>query len=235
MDHKSLLDQLEKLDPGIVLFDNEFTITFINHALMVIFSDVPRDEFFGRNLKEMHGGKARERLQELVSLMKDSTRSIPFSIKRMTSGRRERFLLLKLMPLLDQNLRNSLNCCLVYDITYSIATEQHDLIKIPVTSGSGIGLLDPKDVLYFKAENIYSKVFTDRMEFFCDLSLGVLEEGLPKNRFFRIHRSYIVNLGKINKIDRESGALTVCLEGSETRLPVSRTRTREFLGKMGLR
>lgn len=232
---KSLHDQLEKLDPGIVLFDNDFTITYINHALMLLFSDISREEFFGRNLMEMHGGKARERLQELVSLMKDSTRSIPFSIKRMTSSRRERFLLLKLMPLLDSHLLNSLNCCLVYDITPSITTEQHDLIKIPVTSGSGIGLVDPKDVLFCKAENVYSKVFTDRGDFFCDLSLGVLEEGLSKNRFFRIHRSYIVNLDKINKIDRESGALAVCLEGSETRLPVSRTRTREFLGKMGLR
>jgi DNA-binding LytR/AlgR family response regulator len=235
MDHKNLLEQLEKLDPGIVLFDNDFNITFINHALMVIFSDVPRDEFFGRNLLELHGPKPRERLREVFSLMKDSTRSIPFSIKRMRSGRQERFLLLKLMPLLDMNLRDSLNCCLVYDITPFIATAQHDLIKIPVSSGNGIRLIDPADVLYFKAENVYSKVVTAKGEFFCDLSLGVLEEGVPRNCFFRIHRSYIVNLDKVSKIDREPGALTVCLEGSEARLPVSRTRTREFLGKIGLR
>jgi DNA-binding LytR/AlgR family response regulator len=235
MDQKSLLEHLEKLDPGIVLFDNGFTITYINHALMVIFSDVPREEFFGRNLMELHGAKARERLQTVFSLMKDSTRSIPFSIRRMSSGRQDRFLLLKLMPLLDQALEDSLNCCLVYDITPFIATAQHDLIKIPVTSGNGIGLIDPGEVLYVKAENVYSRVFTAGGDFFCDLPLGVLEEGLPQNRFFRIHRSYLVNLGKINKIDRGPGALTVSIEGREIRLPVSRNRTKEFLGKIGLR
>lgn len=235
MDHKNLLEHLEKLDPGIVLFDNDFRISYINHALMVIFSDVSREEFFGRNLMELHGPKARERVVEVFSLMKDSTRSIPFSIKRMSTGQRDRFLLLKLMPLLDKGLRDTLNCCLVYDITPFIATAQHDLIKIPVSSGSGIGLIDPADVLYVKAENVYSKVFTGKGGFFCDLALGVLEEGLPQNRFFRIHRSYIVNLGKIDKIDREAGALTVGLEGSDIRLPVSRSRTREFLGKIGLR
>ncbi|MEZ4599082.1 MAG: LytTR family transcriptional regulator DNA-binding domain-containing protein [Syntrophotaleaceae bacterium] len=235
MDNKNLLEHLEKLDPGIVLFGNDFSVSHINHALMLIFRDVPREELLGRDLMEMHGPKSRERLKEVFSLMKDSTRSIPFSIKRMNSGDQERFLLLKLMPLVDKEFKDSLNCCLVYDITSFITTSQHDLVKIPVTAGNGIRLIDPAEVLYLKAENIYSKVITARGEFLCDLGLGVLEEGVSKSSFYRIHRSYIVNLGKIDKIDRENGSLTVSLENCDARLPVSRTRAREFLARIGLR
>ncbi len=44
-DHKNLLEHLEKLDPGVVLFDNDSRIFQINQALMVIIRDVFRERF----------------------------------------------------------------------------------------------------------------------------------------------------------------------------------------------
>ncbi len=183
----------------------------------------------------MHSGPSRAKLEEIFSLMKDSSRQVSFSIKRMSGGQRDLFLLLKLMPLLDTSLANSLHCCLVYDITGLIANPQRSLIKVPVTAGSEIHLIDPEEIVFIKAENVYSRVVTIGGEFFCDLSLGVLEAGLSQERFFRIHRSYLVNLDRVQKVIREGNAVTLLMANSDNRLPVSRNRAKDFLVRVGLK
>jgi PAS domain S-box-containing protein len=235
MESKALLHLLEKMEPGIVLFDDAFSISYINQALMLIFTELSKEQIFGRNLLQMHSAHGQGKLTEVFRLMKDSTRQVPFSIKRMRSDSHGRFLLMKLMPLLGKGQQDSLNCCLVYDITPFIATPQHTFIKVPVTSGSEIHLVDPADILFVKAENVYSKVVTSQGEYFCDLSLGTLEEGLAQDRFYRIHRSYLINIGKVKKVIRETSTHTLIMENNETRLPISRNRANAFLSKIGLK
>ncbi|APG28098.1 hypothetical protein A7E78_09745 [Syntrophotalea acetylenivorans] len=235
MDHHNLPNLLERMDPGIVLFDNDFRVHHVNQALMQIFTETSRKEIFDQSLLQMHQGPPAERMQELVGLMRDSSRQVSFSIKRMSGGPRDLFLLLKLMPLLDRTLDNSLHCCLVYDITTLIANPQRRFIKVPVTAGGEIQLLDPEEILFIKAENVYSQVAIEEGEFFCDLSLGVLEAGLNQERFFRIHRSYLVNLDRVEKVIREGNTVTLLMAGNACRLPVSRNRAKDFLVRVGLK
>lgn len=235
MDHHNLPNLLERMDPGIVLFDNDFRVRHVNPALMQIFAETSREEIFDQSLLQMHHGPSGKRLQELVELMRDSSRQVSFSIKRMSGGPRDLFLLLKLMPLLDNKLDNSLHCCLVYDITALIANPQRSFIKVPVTAGGEIQLLDPEELVFIKAENVYSQVATADGEYFCDLSLGVLEAGLNQERFFRIHRSYLVNLDRVQKVIREGNAVTLLMADSDSRLPVSRNRAKDFLIRVGLK
>ena len=106
-DH-NLPNLLKRMDPGIVLFDNDFQVSYVNQALMHIFAETSREEIFDQSLLQMHSGPSRAKLEEIFSLMKDSSRQVSFSIKRMSGGQRDLFLLLKLMPLLDTSLTNSL-------------------------------------------------------------------------------------------------------------------------------
>lgn len=235
METNNLLKLLEKIEPGIVLFDNEFNVKFINQALLLIFPQISKEEVFGTNLLQLHAEKPRMQIREVFRLMKDATRAVPFTIRHMGHDRQERFLFLKLMPLFDGSLQGAVNCCLVYDITPFITNPQRALMKIPVSTASGIQLIDPSEIMYIKAENVYSRIFTPSGDFFCDLSLGVIEEGLSSTQFTRIHRSYMINIGKVKSIDRESQSLFVVMEGGKVRLPVSRSRAKKFLQQIGLR
>lgn len=235
METDHLLKLLEQIEPGIVLFDNAFKVRFINQALLMIFPQISREEVFGTDLLQLHEERPRAQLREVFRLMKDATRPVPFTIRHMGRDRHERFLFLKLMPLLDASPQGTVNCCLVYDITPFITTPQRTLIKIPVSTASGIQLIDPAEILYVKAENVYSRIYTDKGDFFCDLSLGVIEDGLSPGQFVRIHRSYMINIARVDRIDRESQALAVIMAGGHTRLPVSRSRARQFLQRIGLR
>jgi two-component system, LytTR family, response regulator LytT len=60
------------------------------------------------------------------------------------------------------------------------------------------------DILYIEGLKDYVKVFTrnDPKPILSLTSLKLLESKLPSGRFMRVHRSFIVNLGKIDTIDR---------------------------------
>lgn len=235
METNNLLKLLEQMEPGIVLFDNEFNIRFINQALLLIFPQIPKDRVFSTNLLQLHEDRPRLQIQEVFRLMKDATRPVPFTIRHMGRDQQERFLFLKLMPLFDESLEDAVNCCLVYDVTPFITTPQRALMKIPVATPSGIHLIDPAEIVYIKAENVYCRIFTAKGDYFCDLSLGVIEEGLSPKQFIRIHRSFIINIAKVDKIDRDAQSLAVIMEGNQARLPVSRNRAKAFLQQIGLR
>jgi DNA-binding LytR/AlgR family response regulator len=235
METNNLLKLLEQMEPGIVLFDNEFNIRCINQALLLIFPQFSKDEVFSTNLLQLHVDKTRMQIREIFRLMKDASRPVPFTIGHMGRDRQERFLFLKIMPFFDASMRDAVNGCMVYDITPFITDPQRVLMKIPVTTTRGIHLIDPSEIVYIKAENVYSRIFTAHGDYFCDLSLKVIEDGLSPNQFIRIHRSYMINIGKVENIDRDSQSLAVIMEGNLLRLPVSRNRSKKFLQKIGLR
>lgn len=60
------------------------------------------------------------------------------------------------------------------------------------------------DILYIEGLKEYIKVYTSHSEkpILSLSSLKILETKLPAERFMRVHRSFIVNLGKIDTIDR---------------------------------
>lgn len=83
------------------------------------------------------------------------------------------------------------------------------------------------DILYVQASNIYSWVFTkDRKRILCSKPLSSVLELLPEKDFFQTHRSYIVNLREIYKIDTMNNQ--IYLKDGETDLPLSRYRKQIF-------
>jgi len=60
------------------------------------------------------------------------------------------------------------------------------------------------DILYLEGLKDYVKVFTQKSDkpVISLVTLKLLESKLPESKFMRVHRSYIVNLGKIDTIER---------------------------------
>ena len=60
--------------------------------------------------------------------------------------------------------------------------------------------LEISNILYIEAESNYSRIFTRGKEYLLANTLKRMESKLPANVFFRIHRSYIVNLRQIDEV-----------------------------------
>ncbi len=64
-----------------------------------------------------------------------------------------------------------------------------------------------------------------------DMPLGAVEELLAGQSFFRIHRSFLVNLRRVKEMEIKNNKLLIRMRGHE--LPVARRRKRELLQLLG--
>jgi two-component system response regulator LytT len=101
--------------------------------------------------------------------------------------------------------------------------------KIAVVSAGGAKtLLDYDAVCWIEADGDYSRVHTYDRAYLSTSSLRELAEELPAARFARIHRSHLVNLGKVAAVRRGGpDRLRLVLDDQQqTELDVARRQTR---------
>ena len=139
-------------------------------------------------------------------------------------------------------------CVVIYDIT-EITSQPADamneedaspvgerqLVKIPVTAQGQISLLDIDKVVYLQAKGHYTQAHTVDASYFCNMSIGQLESRLPREKFLRVHRSYIVSMAYISGVQRRDDQYIVLMEDmGQTELPVGRSKITYLRNLFGL-
>ncbi len=87
-------------------------------------------------------------------------------------------------------------------------------------------LLD--DIQFIEADRNYSTIVTDVGRFTLTSTLKTMEEKLPKSHLVRVHRSYIVNISKLDVVadhHLEIGRKVIPLSKSHKELLLSRIQT----------
>ena len=96
-------------------------------------------------------------------------------------------------------------------------------------SGSALRMIDVHDVLYFQAEDKYTKVVTEASEALIKKPIKELFEELDAEAFWQIHRGTIVNLRAIAKVERDwRDQPVITLKARPETLTVSRTFAHRF-------
>ncbi|MFI5179815.1 MAG: LytR/AlgR family response regulator transcription factor [Thermoanaerobaculia bacterium] len=119
----------------------------------------------------------------------------------------------------------------------SLAAEARDPLRpvsrVVVRDGTKITVLPVATIDYVKAEDDYVLLHSGDRDHLKAETLASLEAQLPKDRFVRIHRSYLVNLDRLVRIEAGPTGGQVAILRDGTSLPVSRTggqRLRERIG-----
>ena len=100
--------------------------------------------------------------------------------------------------------------------------------KILLPTLGGYNIIEVSDITYCKSESNYTKFnFVDGKNLVVSKTLKEFESILLENNFFRIHRSYIINLNCIAKYNKGKGGEVVMKDGAI--LEVSREKKDEFL------
>lgn len=94
-------------------------------------------------------------------------------------------------------------------------------------------LIDPMDLVFTKAEGNYVEIFyyhaqKVKKELIRN-SLKAIESQLPVTDFFRCHKSFVVNLNYIQKVEGNARNLELVLENIEEKIPVSRNKSDNLL------
>ena len=88
--------------------------------------------------------------------------------------------------------------------------------KVALNTGDGITFLELHDILYLKADGSYTHFYTtNRHRITVAKKISDFERLEAIGNFLRIHRSHIINLGRIQKILKQDGG-TVIMENGES-------------------
>lgn len=75
------------------------------------------------------------------------------------------------------------------------------LERIAVKSGSKIHVVMVPEIFYLQADGDYVQIFTGQGKYLKEQTMKYFEEHLPENQFVRVHRSIIVNVEMISRIE----------------------------------
>lgn len=82
-----------------------------------------------------------------------------------------------------------------------------------------------EDIIHVEAYGTYSKVVTSKGKFVINSSISKLEEGLTPYNFVRIHKSYIINISKIESISNNYFELI-----NDVKIPIGATHKKRVEG-----
>ena len=100
--------------------------------------------------------------------------------------------------------------------------------KILVSHAKGIKFLDPEEINFIEAKGSYTIFhFKDGGSLMDSKTLKSAEMKLENKGFFRLHKSYLVNLNSISEYINQDGHFVLLEDGSK--LPVARKRLKDFL------
>ncbi len=108
------------------------------------------------------------------------------------------------------------------------------LDRIPVRDGTKVFIIPIAKLDYAEAQDDYIALCSDGRKHLKQQTISSLESALDPSRFLRIHRSYIVNLERVARIEPYGKDSHVAVLHNGTQLPVSRAgyaRLREFLDR----
>ena len=120
----------------------------------------------------------------------------------------------------------------IRELAESADPESRNLERILIREGSDVHVIPVGDVDYIESDDDRVIVHSGGRRYRKMERLAVLEERLDSSRFVRVHRSFLLNVVRLNKIELYAKDSRIAILSSGAKLPVSRsgyTRLRELL------
>lgn len=105
--------------------------------------------------------------------------------------------------------------------------------RIFVKTGNKIDVVPIAEIVKIEAEDDYVWIFTKDKKFLKKETMNYLEENLPGNTFIRVHRSSIINVGFIDKLEKygKESYLIKMKDGSQVN--ISKSRIKDLKQQLG--
>lgn len=106
--------------------------------------------------------------------------------------------------------------------------------RIFIQANNAIRFVNISDISFIQAKDVYTQIFSlETKHLLVRKSLTQWRKILPENDFIQIHRSTIVNINKIDRIETGNrGTYILFLKGTETPFSVSRTYSNEIKNRL---
>ncbi len=102
------------------------------------------------------------------------------------------------------------------------------LERIVIKSRGNISFIKADEIDWIEAADYYVQIHTNGKKHLLRESMTKLEEKLDKSKFFRIHRSTIVNIEKIKELQHYNRGDYIVILNNNTKLKLTRSRRKEL-------
>lgn len=106
--------------------------------------------------------------------------------------------------------------------------------RIVVKTGGKIKIIPLEDIHYLEAADDYVKIHTHGGAFLKNRTMSWFEKALDPSQFVRTHRSYILNVQQVTRIDPYEKDSHLCVLQSGAQVPVSKAGYVKLKGVLGL-
>ncbi len=100
--------------------------------------------------------------------------------------------------------------------------------KIAIPTSDGLSMVEINDIIYCVAEDSYCNiVLRNKPSLFIAKNLKYMDELIGNEKFFRVHKSYLVNTTAIDQFQKSDGGFIIM--DDKKQIPIARSRKSEFL------
>ena len=96
-------------------------------------------------------------------------------------------------------------------------------LRIVIKDGSEIKIIPTSEIHYIEAYDDYVKIYTKERYHLKKKTMNYFEKALKPSQFIRVHRSFIININELTKIEAFEKNSYVAILRSSKRIPISRT------------
>jgi len=121
----------------------------------------------------------------------------------------------------------------IQEFANQVKEETEEIERIFVKTGSRIDVVPVDEIVHIESEDDYVEIFTPKGKFLKKETMNYLEKVMPKDTFVRVHRSSIINLNHIQKIEKygKDSSMVILKDGS--RVNVSKSRIKDLRNQLG--
>jgi len=110
---------------------------------------------------------------------------------------------------------------------YALRQRASTFEKLTLSTEKGLEIINTNEIIYIQAEDSYCHIFLkDSKKIFLAKNLKYFNALLSPHHFFRIHRSYLINLSLVAQFRRSNNASVILTSGEE--IPVSRRKIKSL-------
>jgi two-component system, LytTR family, response regulator len=106
--------------------------------------------------------------------------------------------------------------------------------RVVIKEGGNIRIIPVHEILYLEAYDDYVKIFTAKEMFLKKKTMSFYESTLDPAQFVRVHRSYLIQLAQLTRIEPLEKDTHVALLKNGTRIPLSKSGYTKLKTVLGL-
>lgn len=122
----------------------------------------------------------------------------------------------------------------IQKLSKKVKEESKEIERLFVKTGTRIDVVPVLDIVRIEALDDYVEIYTKEKKYVKKETMNFLEKSLPEEVFVRVHRSSIVNVNDIEKMERygKESYLLIMKDGSKVN--VSKSRLKELKIQLGI-